>query len=126
MWKITFKFMDTIHSNLNMDGKLKKLRPLFFQFIIFLIFFFIIELIQPVLYVCSACFLILWFIFFILLLSFFSFVFLCFLFYYRGGEDIDLVTKYLRNDYSIVRPPEFHLVHRYHPTLEWRSKSGEV
>ena len=66
------------------------------------------------------------FVYLFLQFSFVIFFFLCFLYCYRGGEDIDLVTKYLRNDYSIIRPPEFHLVHRYHPTLEWRSKSGEV
>jgi hypothetical protein len=41
-----------------------------------------------------------------------------------GGEDIDLVTNFLRKDFFIVRPEEHHLVHRWHPTLAWRSKNG--
>ena len=41
-----------------------------------------------------------------------------------GGEDIELVTKFVQEGMSVVRPTEKEMLHRYHEKLEWRSKSG--
>ena len=42
-----------------------------------------------------------------------------------GGEDLNLVTTFLRQKYSIIRSEEYSLVHKWHPALEWRNKNTE-
>jgi hypothetical protein len=40
-----------------------------------------------------------------------------------GGEDIDLINRFVRHGYTIIRPREHGLIHRWHKKLSWRKES---
>ena len=40
-----------------------------------------------------------------------------------GSEDIDLINRFVRAGYTIVRPREHKLLHQWHPKLKWREES---
>ena len=40
-----------------------------------------------------------------------------------GGEDIDLINRFVRSGYTVIRPQEYTLLHRWHPHLSWRKDS---
>ena len=40
-----------------------------------------------------------------------------------GGEDIDLINRFVRHGYTIIRPREHELLHRWHKKLSWRKES---
>lgn len=40
-----------------------------------------------------------------------------------GGEDIDLINRFVRHGYTVIRPREHGLLHRWHKKLSWRKES---